>query len=189
MMGKRVALLLVAACVGASALVAAGCGGGGSSSTAAETTTATTETTTTETTPTTETTGTEATTEATTTEATTTSTTETSAIPNFASSENCRQFALIGAKISSSLSGSGANNLGDVQKAFEQYAAAAPAEIKDDFQTLADWFGKVADALGSLQAGQTPSAADLAKLNSIDSTQATQASQNISTWVAQNCTG
>ena len=180
-MKRRTMTLLAAVVLGLLVFAAAGCGGDDNGS-AADTTT-TTEATTTETTETTETTTTETTD---TTEATeTTETTPSSS--NFATSENCRQFAQIGAKISSSLSGQ-TTDLSDVQKAFDDYAAAAPADIKDDFQTLADWFGEVADALGSVQAGQTPSAAAIAKLQAIDSKKATQASQNIATWVQQNCT-
>jgi hypothetical protein len=178
-MNRKFLVLLALAAMGM-ALLTAGCGGDNKST---ETTTAatTTETTPTETT-TTETTTTEATT---TTETTaTTETTDTGA--NFATTENCRQFAEIGQKISSSLTGS--SDIKDIQTAFDQYAEAAPADIKDDFQTLADFFGQVADALGGVKAGQTPSPQQLAKLQSLDSKAATQASQNISAWVQENCT-
>jgi ABC-type glycerol-3-phosphate transport system substrate-binding protein len=186
-MARRVMMLLAIASLGVLALAFAGCGGSDKSAATTETTaTTTTETTTESTTGATDTTATD-TTATETTDTTETETTDTSTTPDFASSENCRQFAAIGQKISSSLTG-GESDLGDVAKAFHQYADASPADIKDDFQTLADWFDQVAGALGNLKAGQTPSAADLAKLQTLDSTKATQASQNISTWVQQNCT-
>jgi uncharacterized glyoxalase superfamily protein PhnB len=176
-MARRLITILVAALVGGFVLAGAGCGGGGSSSTSSETTTPSTETT-------------EATTtEATTTEATTTTASTETTGNDFASAKNCQEFAQIGAKISSALTGS--TNVQDVQKAFDQLAAAAPAEIKDDFQTLSDFFGQVADALQGvdLSSGQTPSADQIAKLQSLDSKAATQASQNIAAWTTKNCTG
>jgi hypothetical protein len=48
--------------------------------------------------------------------------------------------------------------------------------------------GTVADAVGDVGPGETPSAAALAKLASLDTTAATEASTNISTWVTENCT-
>jgi len=177
-MTRRLVTILAVLSLGGLVFIAAGCGGDDNSNTGAETT-ASTATTETETTEATETEATETT--------ETTDTTETTS--DFASAENCQQFAEIGAKISSALSGTGADNLDDVQQAFDELAAAAPSEIKADFETLADWFSKVADALGDVKAGETPSADALAKLAQIDSTEVTQASQNIAAWTTENCTG
>jgi hypothetical protein len=191
--GRRGALV-IAACAGVLVLMATGCGGGGSSSTAAETTTATTETTTTETTTTetTPTTSTESTTTPTTTESTTSSTTETSATPSFATAANCKQFAEIGAKLSGAFTGS-APDVEKTKQYFDQLVAAAPSEIKGDFQTIADAWSKIADALKGvdLSSSQTPSAGTLAKLaklgTELDQAKLTQASTNIGAWAAKNC--
>jgi len=160
-MARRLITILVAATVGVFVLAGAGCGGGGNSSTASSETTETTEAT------------------------TTTATTETSTTSGV-TAKDCQEFAQVGAKISSALTGST-----DVQKlkdAFAELTAAAPADIKGDFQTLSDYIGQIADALQGVQPGQTPSADALAKLQSLDSTAATQASQNIAKWVTDNCT-
>ncbi len=177
-MARRVMMLLAIASLGVLTLAFAGCGGDNKS--ASETTTATTEATTTETT-TTETTPTE------TTSTDTTATTDTSGSTDFASAKNCQEFAQIQAKMSGALTGS--TNVQDLKDAFDQLTAAAPAEIKDDFQTLSDYITQVADAVGNLKAGETPSADALAKLQSIDTTKATQAGQNIGAWTAKNCGG
>ncbi len=175
-MARRLITILVAASIGGFVLVGAGCGGGGSSSAS--------ETTATETTPLTQTT--ETTEATTTTEATeTTETTETSASSG-ATAKDCQEFAQIGAKISSALTGS--TDVEKLKDAFAQLTAAAPDEIKDDFQTLSNYIGEIADALQGVEPGQTPSADALAKLQSLDSTEATQASQNIAKWVSDNCT-
>ncbi len=95
-MARRVMMLLAIASLGVLALAFAGCGGSDKSAATTETTAATTTETTTEAT-TTETTTTD-TTATETTDTTATETTDTSAIPDFATSENCKQFAEIGAE-------------------------------------------------------------------------------------------
>lgn len=180
-MARRLVTLLVVASFAGFVLVAAGCGGDDKTSAPDTTTTATT--------PITEETDTTATeTESTDTESTETTDT-TSTTTDFASSENCQEFAQIGSKISGALTGSG--DIGDVQGAFDQLAEAAPDEIKDDFTTLAGYFGQLADALEGYDpsSGQAPSAEALAKIQAIDSAGATEASQNISTWAQENCSG
>jgi hypothetical protein len=86
----------------------------------------------------------------------------------------------------------------DIQKeeqVFQQFADNAPSDIKSDFEVIASAFKKYADALQgvNLSAGQTPSASQLAKLaalgHEINQQQLQQAGQNISAWVAKNCTG
>ena len=180
-MTRRLVTILAVLSIGGLVLIGAGCGGNDSSSTASETTATTT---------------TPSTTEATTTEATdtsTSSTTTTSASSDIASAANCQEFAQIGAKLSGAFTGTG-----DTQQAkefFDQLAANAPAEIQADFQTIADAYAKIADALQGYDAssGQVPSADVLAKLQAlsteIDQTKLTEASQNISKWATENCTG
>jgi multidrug efflux pump subunit AcrB len=182
-MARRFIPLLVIASFALLVFAFAGCGGDDDSSASDDTTL--TETTTTEETSAEETT--EETTEAEDTD--TTETTETSASDDFATSENCQEFAQIGSEISGALTGS--TDPDQIKAAFDDLAAAAPEEIKADFETLADYMSEVADALGGvdLSSGQTPDPSALAKLQSLDATAATAAGQNISKWVTENCTG
>jgi hypothetical protein len=190
--------------VAASVLVAAGCGGGGkknaaATTVAAETTTeaamtvpATTEATTTE--AMTEATTTEAMTEATTTEAMTEATTTTAAsdLSGLASSANCKQLAGLGQEFSSAFTG--AANAKDLKKEVEllkAFADKTPSDIRPDFEVVADYLSKFAEAFGGIKVGKTPDAATIAKLQkiatSLDQAKLTQASQNISAWVTKNC--
>ncbi len=165
-------------CFGTFVFAAAGCGGDDDSSASDDTTV--TETTTTE-----ETTE-EETTEEETTEEETTDTTETSASGSI--TENCEEFAQIGAQVSEAITGTA--DVDEIKAAFDELAAAAPDEIKADFEVLAEYMGAVAEALGGVDvgAGETPDPAALAKLAQIDAAEATAASTNISNWVTENCT-
>jgi hypothetical protein len=179
---------LVVLLLAALALTAAGCGGGGSKNSAATTEAAATEATTTE-----EATTEEATTEAATTEeATTEAATTTSPIAGLVAGGKCKDLANLGQKYSQALSGAG--NSQDLEKSAEvlqEFADEAPSEIKADFQVLADYLTKIVDVVGNLKPGDTPSATQLQKLQelgtSIDTQKLTQASQNITAWVAKNC--
>jgi hypothetical protein len=179
-MARRFIPLLVIASFALLVFAFAGCGGDDESSASEDTTL--TETTTTEETTTEETTE-------ETTETEDTDTTETSTSDDFATSENCEEFAKIGSEISGALTGT--TDPDEIKAAFDDLAAAAPDEIKADFETLADYMSQVADALGDvdLSSGQTPDASALAKLQALDATAATAAGQNISKWVTENCTG
>jgi hypothetical protein len=180
-MTRKLGTLLVIVSFALFAFAFTGCGGDDES--------AATETTATETT-TTEETETEATeTEATETEETEeTETTDTSESSDFASAENCQEFAQIGAQVSGALTGT--TDVDQIKEAFDELAAAAPDEIKADFQTLADYMTQVAEALQGVDlTSPNPDPQALAKLQALDSAAATQASTNISKWVAENCTG
>ena len=185
-MARRFVPLLVIASFALLVFAFAGCGGDDNS--ASGDTTAT-ETTTTEETTTEETTTEETTTDTETTETETTEATETDADSDFASTENCEEFAKIGTQISGALTGT--TDPDQIKQAFDDLAAAAPEEIKADFETIADYMSKVADALGGvdLSSGQTPDASALAKLQGLDATAATAASTNITKWVTENCSG
>ena len=178
-MARRLVPLLVIASFALLVFAFAGCGGDDNGSASEDTTV--TETTTTEETETTET----ETTETETTETETTETTETSASGDI--SENCEEFATVGARISEAVSGTA--DLDELESAFAELTAAAPDEIKGDFETLSDYLSAVADAVGSLGPGETPDPSALAKLQAIDATAATTASTNIAAWVTENCTG
>lgn len=180
-MARRLVPLLFVACFAMFVFAFAGCGGDGDDSASDDT--VATETTTVEETETTET---ETVTE--TEETEDTDTTETSG-DDFASSENCEEFATIGAQVSQALTGT--TDVAEIRSAFDELASAAPDDIKADFEVLAEYMGTVAEALEGvdLQSGETPDPSALAKLAAIDATAATAASTNISTWVAENCTG
>ena len=175
-------MALCLALLAALLLVAAGCGSSSKNSAA------TTEETTTEVATTTE----AATTEVSTTAATTTqAATTTSALGGLVASGKCKDLANL-QKYSQALSATGgAQNLKNVARVAQEFAAKAPSEIKADFQVYADYLSKVADVVGNVKPGQTPDAATLAKLQqlstSIDTTKLTTAGQHISAWVAKNC--
>ena len=181
-MPRKFVTLLVIASFATLVFAFAGCGGDDNSASGDTTTTETTETTTTEETETTETTETE------TTDTETTDTTETSG-DDFASAENCEEFAQIGSDLSEAITGTA--DVDEIKTAFDELAAAAPDEIKADFETLAKYMGSIAEALQGVDvaAGETPDPQALAKLAQLDATEATTASTNISTWVTENCTG
>lgn len=183
-MARRLMTVFAIVSLGVLALAFAGCGGSKKSAATTETTTTAATTTTETTTAATDTTATDTTA---TTDTSSTDTTATTGAAGFASAQNCQEFANISSQISSALTGSG--SVADVQKAFDELAAAAPSEIKGDFETLSKYFGQVADAVGNLQPGETPSADAIAKLQAIDTTEVNQASQNIAKWTSENCTG
>lgn len=69
-------------------------------------------------------------------------------------------------------------------------ADKAPSSIKADFQTLADTFGKYADALKGVNL-QSPSPSDIQKLQrvvgSVNTPEVQKAEKNISAWVQGGC--
>lgn len=162
------------------AIAAAGCGGGNKS--ASGTTTSTTTSTSTSTTmagsPTTTTTATGA-------AGTTT--------PVFASGK-CKNLAEAASKIGQEFSAASAKgNLQDVAEEFQAFANSVPSEIKADVQTIAAAITKYASALKSVHftPGQTPSTADLVKLQaalkSIDQPKLQAAEKHIAAWTQKNC--
>ena len=78
-----------------------------------------------------------------------------------------------------------------MKTAFDEHAAAAPEEIKDDLQVIADYLAKVADALEGLDfpSGQPPSPEALAKSQLIDGTGSPPRQGRINESVTENCTG
>jgi hypothetical protein len=162
--------------VGLAALGLAGCGGSNNASS----NTTTTETTTT--------------TQATTTTTSGGTTTSGSTTPNFASGK-CKDLAASAQKIGQDFSAAagGTGNLDTAAKEFQAFVDAVPSEIKPDVQTLADAFTAYANALKGvhLTTGQTPSAADLQKLQaatkSFDVQKVQAAEQHLQAWTKTNC--
>ena len=137
----------------------------------------------------------EATTEATTTQATTpatTSTAKTTPTSTLASAKDCKELEDLGKKFSAAFSS--AANSQDLKKQAEllkQFAERTPSDIRADFRLVADYMSKVADAVGSVKPGQTPSAEALAKLQKlsteIDQAKLRAASAHIAAWGQKNC--
>jgi hypothetical protein len=189
-MRRMSTLALGATALALLAFVAAGCGGGGNKVAATTATEATVPTTTQA--PTTE----AATTQATTTVApkpvTTTATATTSNLGGLASAKNCRELADLGRKFSAAFTGAAnSSDLKTEARLLKQFADRTPSDIRADFEVLADYMTKVADAAGGLKPGQTPNAATIAKLQKlstqIDQTKLSAASTHISAWVRKNC--
>ena len=177
-MNRQVVRVLVAVAFGGLVLAAAGCGGGKSTTTtegaSAGTTTATTETTT---------------------EASTTTGTGTAeALGALLSSKNCRELVNSATSFSQALSGAGGTDVKKAADLMKEFADKTPADIRPDFEVLADAYAKYAEALKGvdLTSGKTPSPdviARLQKLSSqIDQAKLTQASQHITAWIQKNCT-
>ena len=77
----------------------------------------------------------------------------------------------------------------------KEFADKTPADIRPDFQEVADAYAKIADALKGvdLSAGKTPSPEVLAKIvklsSELDQAKLTKAETNISAWASKNCSG
>lgn len=97
-----------------------------------------------------------------------------------------------GTAVASSL-GTGNGELDQTADLYKTFAENAPDELKDDFETLADLMAGYATAIADLdlQAGDTPSPKQIAKLveigRSLNTTEAQEASAAISAWTQENC--
>jgi hypothetical protein len=181
-MNRKILVLLALALTGV-ALLAAGCGGDNKSADTETTLTATSETETT-------TEATETTTETTeTTEATETTTTTTDTGGGNFSSGECQQFQQALTNFSAATSGTASANLQKAADEFQKFADAAPSAIKSDVETLADVVKKYAAALKGVSPTSPEAAQKLQQLaTQINVQKVTQASQNVTTWLQQNCT-
>ena len=161
----------LAVLVMALALVVAGCGGGDDSTASDETTVE--ETTTSENT--------------TTSEETTDTDVDASAILG---DEDCLKLASIGATFAQAVTGATDE---EATEAFQNLVDDVPDEIKADVQVLADWFAEYSAKLKDigLQAGQTPTAAQVAQLQAAladtNQEELTAASERLQAWANANC--
>ena len=118
-----------------------------------------------------------------------TGTTTASSGSSFASTDNCRQLADVASKLGTAFSGTA--DLSATIKFFKDLASKAPAEIRPDFAVLADAFGKMGAALQGLKPGQTPNAAQIAKLQALqgqfDVAKLNAAAQHLAAWATKNC--
>jgi hypothetical protein len=153
------------------ALVAAGCGGGDDSTASDETTVE--ETTTSE--------------DTTTPEETTDTDVDASAVLG---DEDCLKLASIGATFAQAVTGATDE---EATEAFQNLVDDVPDEIKADVQVLADWFAEYSAKLKDigLQAGQTPTAAQVAQLQAAladtNQEELTAASERLQAWANANC--
>lgn len=103
-------------------------------------------------------------------------------------SEDCQKLAAASATVGQALSGTVPEGMDEDIARLNELAEAAPDEIKDDFQVLAEAAAKFAE-LG-IDANSTPAEAMAAigrLSNEIDVAAVSQASQNIATWAQENC--
>jgi hypothetical protein len=154
-------------------ILAAGCGGGGKKSA---------------------TTNTQATTTAKAAAAATAKTNTTvSGLSGLATTANCRQLANLGAEYSKALQGTNSQDVKKTAAVLKQFADKTPSEIRPDFETVANDYAKIAEALQgvNLKAGSVPNPAAILKLQklatSIDTAALAKASTNIGTWAQKNC--
>lgn len=160
------------------ALVAAGCGGGDDEASSESTVTVT------------ETTDTDTTTETTTDEGSADQPDLSGALAD----EDCLALAGVGATIAQAYAG-GAGSSDESTAELQALAEKVPDEIKADVQTLAQWYADYGAKLKDIgiEAGQTPSAQQLQELQSalasFDQEELTAASDRLSAWANENCTG
>jgi hypothetical protein len=117
----------------------------------------------------------------------------TEGLPGIASGDDCLQLASLGATLSQALSGGNTDDLEKQAQFFEEFADNTPEEVRDDFQTLAEFYSKLTKALADadVQPGQEPDPEALQALQeaatSIDQKELEAATANIEKWVKENC--
>jgi hypothetical protein len=110
----------------------------------------------------------------------------------FSGSEECRELVGLGAKVTQALSGTG-GDLDDTQEFLDAFADDAPEEIREDFQVIAEAYGKIVEALEGvdLSSGEQPDPEALAELQQLstelDQPRIQEANENITAWVEENC--
>jgi len=188
----RLAMLVAVLAV---VLVAAtGCGGSRTSSAAATETSATTTTTTTTTTASAAASD-DSSSSSSASGSSSSSSSSSSGTGDAKASQRCLEFAGFAAKFSQAFQGSGdaATDGAKLKDYFEALAEKAPSDIKASFRTFAEAFGKYFDTIKgmNLKPGETPSAEDLAKLQSavkeLDQADVKAASEKIQAWVQGGC--
>jgi hypothetical protein len=120
--------------------------------------------------------------------------TDTDVIPTFAS-EDCQGLVAAYVAISGALGSAGSQDVsGDIEK-FREYAERVPEEIRADVTVLAEAYADYIEELQDLglQAGEVPSADQLAQLQaasqSLGSSEVQAASTSVSAWTTENCSG
>jgi hypothetical protein len=114
--------------------------------------------------------------------------------PSFASTKNCAQLASLASRIASSGNPTGGKvDLNRYSDAMDALANAAPDEIRPDFKTFADALKDFARAMSDagLKPGETPTAAQIAKLTAASQKLSTPkfraATEHLEAWGQKNC--
>ena len=161
------------------ALVAAGCGGGDDDSSASDTTTI------------------EENTDTTTDDTTTDDGTGTAGDFDFAD-EDCRGLVAAYLGISQAFAAAAGGSNGELEEqaeAFAQFADDVPEEIQADVQTLADAYGQYIQVLQDtgIEPGEIPTAEQAQELQTalqaVGTADVTAASERLSAWTTENCSG
>ena len=122
--------------------------------------------------------------------------TRTPTAPTFATSKNCAQLMALGTKLAQALqttSGSAESRIENETKLLQQFANAAPSDVRGDFQTLASAFNTYVHALlkAGIKPGTTPTAAQIAQLQSaakaFNRPKLRAAERHLTTWAQKNC--
>jgi hypothetical protein len=163
------------------ALVGAGCGGGDDE--AASDDTVVTETTTDETTD----------------ETTTDTDEDTGTAPDLGTflSGDCQELVAAYAALSQAFAAAsgGGDDFTEESQAFQAFADEAPDEIRGDIEVLAEAYAEYAGIISDLgiQPGEIPDADDLEALStaaaSFNSAEVTAASERLTAWTTENCSG
>ena len=114
-----------------------------------------------------------------------------------ASLADCTELTELSTKFTQALgaatTGSGAPDLEETAKAYEEFADDVPEEVRDAFQTVAAAFTTYAEVLKDvdLGSGETPDPETIAKLaeaaTALNDTELTAASAEIAAWATKNC--
>jgi hypothetical protein len=178
--------LTIAVAITALALVGAGCGGGDDESSSDTDTVVATDTTATD----------DTTTDETETDDTTTDETETGASGGLPSGDCINAVSAFAALTQAvATAGSSAGDASDSARAFQEFAAEAPDEIKDDIQVLGDAYAEYIAVLSGLglDAGDAPSADQIEEITQasekLTTPEVLAASESFSAWAQDNCPG
>jgi len=123
-------------------------------------------------------------------------TTASSGAPKFATAKNCAQLEALGTKLAQALqatSGSAESKLTNEAKLLQEYANAAPSDVRGDFQTLASAFTTYVHALVKAlpNPGTAPTAAQVAQIRAaakvLDTPKLRAAEQHLTAWARKNC--
>jgi hypothetical protein len=122
--------------------------------------------------------------------------TTSSGSPKFATAQNCAQLEALGTKLGQALqatSGSAESRLTHEAKLLQDYANAAPSDVRGDFQTLASAFATYVHALVEAlpNPGTPPTAAQVAQVQAatkaFDTPKLRAAERHLSAWAHENC--
>jgi hypothetical protein len=114
----------------------------------------------------------------------------------FATAKNCAQLMALGQKLAQALqapSGSAEAWIRNEAKVFQEFANAAPSDVRGDFQTLARAFNAYVRAVVKAlpNPGTPPTAAQVAQVRAaakvFDSPKLRAAERHLTTWAQKNC--